>query len=325
VKRWTLPVFLLVEIVLFTWISGVRLDSSEAAWIYFRGYFADLLAQSAPALLLALGMTLVISTAGIDLSVASQTALVACVMSTFAEGPRFWVTAIPIGMLLGVGLGVTNGLLIGRLDVPPIIATLGTMILYRGLCFAWLGEAENSPFLSVPGYDSLGEFWGSLVLIALAFLGFGTWFQKSRWRREILMMGGNRVAARYAGVPVTRRTFEVYGVMGLLASVAALTFTARNGSVSASSLTGMELRVIVAVVLGGTRVQGGMASLAGTFLGVFILAVLDEGLRGASRWGEEHLPFKLSHLQYILLGLLLVTGVWLNSRRGGQRTPTTHS
>ncbi len=324
-KRWTLPALLLVEIALFTWISGVRLDSGGAAWTYFRGYFADLLAQSAPALLLALGMTLVISTAGIDLSVASQTALVACVMSTFSEGQRFWATAVPIGMLLGIGLGLTNGWLIGRLDVPPIIATLGTMILYRGLCFAWLGEAENSPFLSVPGYEFLGEFWGTLALITLAFLGFGTWFQNSRWRREVLMMGGNRVAARYAGVPVTRRTLEVYGIVGFLASIAALTFTARNGSVSASSLTGMELRVIVAVVLGGTRVQGGMASLPGTFLGVLILAVLDEGLRGASRWGEEHLPFKLSHLQFVLLGLLLVAGVWLNSRREAQGTPKPRS
>jgi len=204
--------------------------------------------------------------------------------------------------------------LIGRLDVPPIIATLGTMILFRGLCFAIMGEAERSPFLNVPGYERLGEVGGALVLMGVACGGFGVWFQKSRWRREILMMGGNRVAARYAGIPVTRRTVEVYAVMGLFAALAALTFTSRNGSVSASSLTGMELRVIVAVVLGGTRVQGGMASLVGTVFGVLVLSVLDEGLRGASKWGEDHLPFKLSHLQYLILGGLLLLGVGLGGR-----------
>lgn len=128
------------------------------------------------------------------------------------------------------------------------------------------------------------------------------------------MLGGNRVAARYAGIPVTRRLCEVYALMGLLAFFAALCFTARNSSVSASSLTGLELQVIVAVVLGGTRVQGGGGSLVGTFFGVVIIAVMDEGLRGAAVWGDQHLPFKISHLQYLLLGALLVTGVWLNTR-----------
>ena len=128
------------------------------------------------------------------------------------------------------------------------------------------------------------------------------------------MLGGNRVASRYAGIPIARRLCEVYGFMGLMAAVAAISFTARNGSVSASSMTGMELRVIVAVVLGGTRVQGGTVSLAGTLFGVLVLGVLDEGLRGAASWGEQHLPFKLSHLQFVLLGGLLVLGVWLNSR-----------
>jgi hypothetical protein len=85
-------------------------------------------------------------------------------------------------------------------------------------------------------------------------------------------------------------------------------------AVSASSLTGFELQVIVAVVLGGTRVQGGAGSLPGTFFGVLLIAVLHEGLRGASTWGGQNLPFKISHLEYIFLGLLLVLGVWLNSR-----------
>jgi ribose/xylose/arabinose/galactoside ABC-type transport system permease subunit len=75
----------------------------------------------------------------------------------------------------------------------------------------------------------------------------------------------------------------------------------------------MELQVIAAVILGGTRVQGGYSSLSGTFFGVFIIAVLDEGLRGAAGWGEENLPFKLSYLQYVLIGIILIGGVWMNT------------
>jgi len=313
-KQWMLPLFLLAEVVLFTLIGGPKFQSAGSVAAYFQSYFADLLAQSAPVLLLGFGMTLVLMTAGIDLSAGSMVALVACVMSSFAGGPAFWWTAVPAGLAVALLLGLTNGWLIARLDIPPIIATLGTMIFYRGLCFVVMGDREKAPFLEVPGYEWIGQFLGALLLAGAVFGAGGWWFHRSRWRREILMLGGNRVAARYAGIPVTRRTCEVYTLTGLLAFLAALAFTARNSSVSASSLSGLELQVIVAVVLGGTRVQGGAGSLVGTFFGVLVIAVLDEGLRSAAAWGDAHLPFKISHLQYILLGVLLVTGVWLNSR-----------
>ena len=318
-KHRLLPMLLLAEVVVFTAIGGPRIESVGGLVSYFQQYCGDLLAQSAPVLVLAFGMTLVLITAGIDLSVGSMVALVACVMASFNSGTSFWWTAVPVGLALALLLGFTNGALIALADVPPIITTLGTMIFYRGLCFVVMGDVEKSPFLEVPGYEWLGQFVGAAVAVGLVFLLGGKYFHHSRWRREILMLGGNRVAARYAGIPVTRRTCEVYALMGLLAFLAALTFTARNSSVSASSLTGLELRVIVAVVLGGTRVQGGAGSLVGTFFGVLIIAVLDEGLRGAATWGDQHLPFKISHLEYILLGTLLMAGVWLNTRLAQRR------
>lgn len=313
-KTWALPFLLLIEVALFTAISGQSFQSFPEVWHYFSSYFADLFCQSTPVLLAAFGMTLVMMSAGIDLSVGSMVALVACVMSSVSGGPAFWWTAVPLGLVVALVLGGTNGALIAWLDVPPIIATLGTMILYRGLCFVVMGDLEKSPFLNVPGYELLGQLAGSTLLLALVFGAGGVWLRYSRWRREVLMLGGNRVAARYAGIAVVRRTIEIYTLAGLMAFLAALAFTARNGSVSASSLTGFELQVIVAVVLGGTRVQGGTGSLAGTFFGVLIVAVMDEGLRGAAGWGGRHLPFKVSHLEYLLLGTLLVTGVWLNTR-----------
>jgi ribose/xylose/arabinose/galactoside ABC-type transport system permease subunit len=259
-------------------------------------------------------MTLVLMTAGIDLSVGSMVALVSCVMASSRGDASFWWTAVPLGLALAFLLGLTNGALIAGLDIPPIIATLGTMIFYRGLCFVVMGDLEKAPFVAVPAYEWLGQFPGTCVLVGAVFLAAGWCFQRSRWRRELLMLGGNPIAARYAGIPVTRRICQVYALMGVLAFLAAISFTARNSSVSASSLSGLELRVIVAVVLGGTRVQGGAGSLAGSFFGVLIIAVMDEGLRGAAVWGGQHLPFKISHLQYLWLGMLLVTGVWLNTR-----------
>lgn len=313
-KNWILLTLLLVEVALFTAIGAPQFDSFAGFVAYFRTYFGDVLAQSAPVLLLGFGMTLVLMTAGIDLSVGSMIALVACVMASFQSGPEFWWTAVPLGLAVALLLGFTNGALIAWLDIPPIIATLGTMMLYRGLCYVIMGDLEKGPFLDVPGFEWFGQFAGSLLAVSSVWLAGGLFFHRSRWRREILMLGGNRVAARYAGIPVTRRICEVYALLGLMVFAAALCFTARNGSVSASSLTGLELRVIVAVVLGGTRVQGGAGSLAGTFFGVLIIAVLDEGLRGAAAWGNLHLPFKIRHLEYALLGTLLVAGVWLNTR-----------
>ena len=318
-KQWLLPLLLLAEIIVFTAIGDHPPFRSLADLVsYFQSYTCDLLAQSAPVLLLGFAMTVVISTAGIDLSVGSTVALVACVMSSFKSGAGFWSTAVPVGCALSVALGLTNGALIAWLDIPPIIATLGTMIFYRGLCYVVMGDVEKAPFIDVPGYEWFGQFLGAGLLVALLFLIGGFAYHRSRWRREILMLGGNRVAARYAGIPVERRSCEVYALMGFAAFLAALCFTARNSSVSASSLNGLELHVIVAVVLGGTRVQGGSGSLAGTFFGVLIIAVLDEGLRGAAGWGDKHLSFKISHLEFLLLGTLLVVGVWLNTRWGGR-------
>lgn len=308
-----LALALILEIALFTLISGREFRSVAGLSSYFQSYFADLFVHAAPILILSFGMTVVLMTAGIDLSVASTVALISCVMASFPAGPNFWWSALPAGLVVGLAAGGLNGVLIARFDVPPIIATLGTMIFFRGLCFVIMGDLEKSPFLEVRGYDWLGQFGGAAAIVLVLFLAGGIYFHKSVWRRHLLLIGGNRIAARFAGLRVERRLIEVYTLVGFLAFLAALCTTARDGSVLASSNTGMELQVIVAVVLGGTRVQGGSGSIIGAVFGVFFISVLEEGLRGAAIWGAQNLPFKISHLEYVLLGVLLVFGVWLNN------------
>ena len=263
---------------------------------------------------LAVGMTVVLTTAGIDLSVGSMVALIACVMSKFDGSPQFWLTAVPIGFGVAISLGLFNGALIAYADVPPIIATLGTLFFYRGLCQVVMGDVENAPFGDVPFYSEFGEVIGASCIMALVAIVGGSYFYRSRWRRELLMLGGNNVAARYAGIPVNRRLLQVYGLMAILAFLAALSMTAHDRSVKASSYEGLELQVIVATVLGGTRVDGGHGSISGSVLGVFLVVVLSDGLRGLSNSMTDVIPFKISYLEYILMGGLLVLGVWLNDR-----------
>lgn len=302
-RNIVLPLLLVIETAVFLPYSGIRFDSwaafMDGAGLYVEAVFT----QAAPLLILGWGMTVVLMTAGIDLSIGSMVALVACTMSTFPGDASFWWTAAPVGLALSVLLGGFNGVLIARLDVPPIIATLGTLFFYRGLCDVVMRGEENAPFYSVPGYEWFGQLAGAATIVALLYLLCGAYLYLSRWRREILMLGGNRVAARYAAVPVFRRLLQVYTLMGLLAFLAALCATSKDGSVTASWRTGLELQVIVAVVLGGTRIDGGSGSIVGSFWGVLLIAVLEEGLRSAAR----------SELSLTILGVLLVAGVWLNS------------
>ncbi len=293
-NKFALPVLLLIELVIFIPQSGMSVAD----------YLTHVATTSAPLLILAAGMTVVLMTSGIDLSVGAMVAVVACVISAVEPDRAFWILAVPLGLVLAVVLGAFNGLLVARLDVPPIVATLGTLFFYRGLCQAAMGSLENTS--TVPVW--MGDFPGA-PLIALGVIALGAgYLYRSRWQREILMLGGNRVAARYAAIPVHRRLFEVYTLMGLVSFLAALCALAHDGSVKASSYAGWELKVIVAVVLGGTPVSGGRGSIIGSALGVLLIAVLEAGLISQSR--SDWLLF--------LLGPLLVLGVWLNMH--AQRT-----
>lgn len=257
--------------------------------------------------LIALGMTLVIITRGIDLSVGSLLALVSVAIGfSYQAGLPFGI-AVAFGVVVGTLGGLLNGVLIARLDLSPLTVTLGTMALFRGLAFAVSDAGAVSSFPS--SFDYVGQFYiggqvpgqllafaaiAGLVAVVLARSWFGRW---------VYAVGHNELASRFAGIPVTRTKVAVYVIAGLLVAVAALIYTSRVSTARANAGMGLELSVIAAVVLGGTDIRGGTGTIAGTVLGVLILAALQNGLTLAG------VPTAWS---LVAIGGVLIAGVYIN-------------
>ncbi len=243
----------------------------------------DILRHSCEIGLLALALTPVIITAGIDLSVGSLLGLCAILFG------QFWHDAglsIPVaaGLTLGLGAlaGGLNATLITGLRLPPLIVTLGTYSLFRGLAEALTRGAIT--YTDFPeSFLFVGqERWLGLPTQAWIFLGvaLAVWLlvHRTTFGRSFRTIGFSPEGARYAGLPVGRRLALVYVLAGFIAAIAAIIYTARLGQAKADAGTGYELFAITAVVLGGTSIFGGTGSVPGTLLGVATIAVLKNGL-----------------------------------------------
>lgn len=244
---------------------------------------ADILRHSCEIGLLALALTPIILTAGIDLSVGSLLGLCAIMFGKlWHEGGL----SIPVAAALTLGVGALGGGLnaglITRLRLPPLIVTLGTYSLFRGLAEAITHGAVT--YTDFPAsFLFLGqERWLGLPAQAWCFLlvAVAVWLLVHRtvFGRSFRAIGFSPEGARYAGLPVERRLALVYVLAGLIAALAALIYTARLGQAKADAGTGYELFAITAVVLGGTSIFGGQGSVTGTLLGVAAIAVLKNGL-----------------------------------------------
>lgn len=243
----------------------------------------DILRHSCEIGLLALALTPVILTAGIDLSVGSLLGLCAI---TFGMLWHDGGLSIPVAAALTLGVGAIGGGLnaglITVLRLPPLIVTLGTYSLFRGLAEAITHGAVT--YTDFPAsYLFLGqERWLGLPTQAWLFLfaAVAVWVlvHRTTFGRSFRVIGFSPEGARYAGLPVGRRTALVYVLAGLIAALAALIYTARLGQAKADAGTGYELFAITAVVLGGTSIFGGRGSITGTLLGVAAIAVLKNGL-----------------------------------------------
>jgi rhamnose transport system substrate-binding protein/rhamnose transport system permease protein len=298
--EWVLLLVLFFEIVVFS-ISGDNFFTPANAFEITR--------LSVEVGLLALALTFVIITGGIDLSVGSMMGLVAVVMGALWRDVHLPIAvAAAVALLLGLAGGAINGALIARFNLPPLIVTLATFSLFRGVAEGITRGIEN--YSSFPsGFLFLGQgyiggiFPAQLILLVLAVAGCAWVLHCTAFGRSLYAIGHSPDGARYAGIDVGRKLFLVYLFSGFAASVSAVIYVAHLGQAKSDAGTGFELIAIAAVVLGGTSIFGGRGSVLGTVLGLFAIVVLQNGLRLSGQPAE---------LAGILTGALLLLTVALN-------------
>jgi ribose/xylose/arabinose/galactoside ABC-type transport system permease subunit len=263
-----------------------------------------ILNQSAAYVILGVGMTLVITTKGIDLSIGAIVALVGTVLGLVLVTWQLpvWL-AIVAALATGALCGLFNGLWVARFLVPPLIVTLGTMALFRGIAYVALGHqilfGYPEAFLWIARARILGL--SPAVYIAIAVVIWGYFFlNKTRTGQHITAVGGNEEAARLAGIDVARTRFIVYFIMGVLSALATMVWVARLNSAQAALAYGVEFHTIALVVLGGTSLFGGRGLIMGSVMGALILGVLENGLVivGLS-----------SFVQQVVIGLIFIAVV----------------
>ena len=272
-KKYGLIAVLLVEIVIFSFGSRFFLTS---------GNLINVLRQSAVTGISVLGMTFVILTGGIDLSMGATIGMASIVasiaMATWRLPP---VAAVILALFVGAIIGLLNGVLVTYVRIPPLIATLGTMTSVRGLCFIFTG---GLPVFGFPeSFGVLGKgyvgFMPVPVIIMAVVLAAG-WFviNKTKYGRYLYAIGGNAEAARLSGINVKKNMLITYMLSGILAAIAGIVELSRLSSGLPNAGSGYEMMIITAVVLGGVSIAGGEGKFFGVIVGIFIMAILSNGL-----------------------------------------------
>lgn len=245
------------------------------------GNWVNILRQSSINLIIAIGMTYVILTAGIDLSVGAVLALSTVVTADLLQRGIPILPTVILGLTLGGILGLASGLLISRVKVPPFVATLGMMTVARGLALTY---TQGRPITGLPelfrsiGTGYLGPVPMPIIVAGIAFIAGYILLTRTRMGMNIYALGNNPVAAHYAGIATSNYTTFVYVLAGALAALAGMILVARLDSAQPTAGISYEFDAIAAVVVGGTSFAGGEGSLFGTLLGVLVISVLNNGL-----------------------------------------------
>src|SRR6185503_15487013 len=305
-NEWILLLVLIAECSVFA-LTGNNFLSSANAFEVTR--------LSAEIGLLALALTPVIITGGIDLSVGSMMGLSAVVLGSLWRDAHLPVPfAIVITLLVGLLGGGLNALMIARLNFPPLIVTLGTFSLFRGIAEGLTRGIENYSGFS-PAFLFLGQGYvggvipTQLFILIVAIAGCAWLLYQTSFGRSLYAIGYSAEGARYAGIPVARRLVVVYALSGLSSSLAAVIYVAHLGQAKSDAGTGYELTAITAVVLGGASIFGGRGTIMGTVLGLFAIVILQNGLRLSGQPAE---------LAGILTGVLLVATILLDRLMSGK-------
>ncbi|CAH2402394.1 ABC transporter permease [Mesorhizobium escarrei] len=265
--------------------------------------------------LIALAMALLIISGEIDLSVAAIIALASTMMGMAMQAGAGTPVLVAIGILVGLGCGAFNGLLVTRLGLPSIVVTIGTMSLFRGIAFIVLGDQAYKGYPSSFAFFGQGYVWWvvsfELTLFLVAAVIYWFLLHRTSFGRRVFAIGNNPVAAQFSGVRVGRIKFILFCLTGLMAGIASVLITSRLGSTRPSIAQGYELEVITMVVLGGVSILGGAGSIVGVVLAAFIMGLVTFGL------GLLNVP---GIVMSIFIGLLLIIVialpiVWRRVRR----------
>jgi ribose/xylose/arabinose/galactoside ABC-type transport system permease subunit len=261
----------LIALVILAGFGALRYGEQFATGYNLSSFAGD----TAKYGLVALGMTFVIMTGGIDLSVGSVVALGGVVAIKVSE--HGLLAGLLVGIAAGAAVGVLNGFLITKLRLPPFIVTLATLLAVRGLA---LDLAHTRAAVAAPGDFQKLAHWSVLGLpvaawaMLVAYLVGAAVLHYTAWGRQVLAIGGNVDAAKLMGLPVGRTTFSVYVLSGALAGCAGVFLGSQNGSVDTAAGQGWELTAIAAVVVGGTLLTGGVGSVLSTLVGVLLLQLI---------------------------------------------------
>jgi len=257
--------------------------------------------------MMAVGMTMVILAQGIDLSVGSILALSGAVTAGMMAGDTSMVLSVLIGLAVGTGLGLFNGLMISKAKLPDFIVTLAMMSIARGLVLVYTGGRPISGF--DPAFRTIGG--GRVGMVPIPVIIFAVILvigylvlNKTTFGRYIYAVGGNQQAAKLAGINTDRIKIKVYAISGFLSAVSGVILTSRLNSAQPTAGVAYELDVIAMVVLGGTSLVGGKGTIGGTLIGALIIGVLNNSL---------NLLGVASFYQEVAKGLVILVAVLLDS------------
>jgi ribose transport system permease protein len=257
---------------------------------------------------IALGMTLVILTGGIDLSVGAVVAIAGTMAAGFIalNGLPAWV-AIGLGLLIGIAIGFLNGFIITKTGIPQFLVTMAVLIMTRGLVYVYTGGLPIrtlDPIFNKVGSGYLGPIPLPVIYTIVLYIGVMILLNRTKLGRHIYAVGGNREAARFSGINIAKVEIAVYTIIGFLSAVTGIVLCGRMYSGQPTIGDGFEMDAIAAVVLGGTSFTGGVGTIGGTVIGVLVIGVLNNGLNilGVS-----------SFWQLIVKGAVILLAVYIDS------------
>lgn len=266
--------------------------------------------------IMALGMTAVIITGGIDLSVGSIIGVVGVATGLVLQASGTWWEACLVGLFTGLACGVANGVMISYVGLSPFVVTLGMLSIARSLAIVLSGNRmiyefgpDGDVFNAIGGGDFLGLANPVWVMIIL-FVIFAFVLTQTAWGRHLYAVGGNEAAARATGVPVARIKLQAYIVSALTATIAAILLTGYNGSAINANGTGYELRVIASTVIGGADLMGGSGGAYGAIIGAALIEIIRNSLLMA---GVD------ANWQGAFVGSFIILAVLLEKIRGRRR------